>query len=204
MGNCSFGLSLMIMMPVMLLDYVAPPCCLLSCALGVKGVYHVSDDIRQLVAVGQQLDGVGLVQYYSVHDNLFKFIYRFIAPNASILELGETNAVMNVVKTQLPSFVAECWENLCRNFVSGKEIDGILYNKSSRWWGKIFTEDVPKGEMVELDVVAESFDKQHVLIGECKWTTEEDAERILFRLQRIAKYLPFVKHRQVHFAIFAK
>ena len=64
----------MIMMPVMLLDYVAPPCCLLSCALGVKGVYHVSDDICQLVAVGQQLDGVGLVQYYSVHDNLFKFI----------------------------------------------------------------------------------------------------------------------------------
>ncbi|MDD6900458.1 MAG: ATP-binding protein [bacterium] len=141
---------------------------------------------------------------YFIHDNLFKFIYRFIAPNASILELGETNAVMNVVKTQMPSFVAECWENLCRNFVSGNEIDGILYNKSSRWWGKIFTEDVPKGEMVELDVVAESFDKQHVLIGECKWTTEEDAERILFRLQRIAKYLPFVKHRQVHFAIFAK
>lgn len=32
----------------------------------------------------------------------------------------------------------------------------VLYDKASRWWGKAFTDDCSKGEMVELDVVAES------------------------------------------------
>ena len=105
---------------------------------------------------------------YFVEDNLFKFFYRFVAPYASILELGTIDAVMNVVDSQMSSFVGECWESLCRRFVGGNVIDGVLYDKASRWWGKVFTDDCSEGEMVELDVVAESFDKKHILIGECK------------------------------------
>ncbi len=141
---------------------------------------------------------------YFVDDNLFKFFYRFVAPYASVLELGAVDAVMNIVESQMPSYVGDCWEELCRRFASGNEIDGILYDKASRWWGKIFTDDKPEGEMAELDVVAESFDKKHILIGECKWTGMEDAERLCGRLQHVAKFLPFAKRRQVHFAVFAK
>ncbi len=141
---------------------------------------------------------------YFVNDNLFKFFYRFVAPYASVLELGAVDAVMNTVKSQMPSYVGDCWEELCRRFVSGNVIDGILYGKASRWWGKIFADDKPEGEMAELDVVAESFDKKHILIGECKWTGTEDAERLYGRLQYVARFLPFAKRRQVHFAVFAK
>ncbi len=141
---------------------------------------------------------------YLVEDNLFKFFYRFVAPHASILELGATEAVQTVVNSQMQSFVGECWENLCRRFVSGKVIGGVLYDKASRWWGKVFPADCPEGEMVELDVVAESFDKKHVLIGECKWTGTEDAQRLYDRLQALAKSLPFVKRKQVHIALFTK
>lgn len=141
---------------------------------------------------------------YFVDDNLFKFFYRFVAPHASILELGATDAIMEIVKSQMPSFVGECWENLCRRFVGGNVIGGVLYDKASRWWGKVFTDNCPDGEMVELDVVAESFDKRHVLIGECKWTAAEDAERLQARLETIAKALPFVRRREVHFALFTK
>ena len=141
---------------------------------------------------------------YFVDDNLFKFFYRFVAPHTSILELGAIDAVMDVVNSQMPSFVGECWENLCRKFVGGNVIDGVLYDKASRWWGKVFTDECPDGEMVELDVVAESFDKKHILIGECKWTGMEDAERLYNRLQNIVKALPFVKRKQVHIALFTK
>lgn len=141
---------------------------------------------------------------YHINDNLFKFYYRFIAPHASILEMGAEAAVMKLVEAQMPAFVGECWENLCRTFVSGNVIDGILYDKASRWWGKIITAEFPNGEMVELDVVAESFDKKHIFIGECKWTSTEDAERINHRLQTTAQCLPFTKRKQVHIAIFAK
>lgn len=141
---------------------------------------------------------------YFVEDNLFKFFYRFVAPYASILELGAIDAVMNVVDSQMSSFVGECWESLCRRFVGGNVIDGVLYDKASRWWGKVFTDDCSEGEMVELDVVAESFDKKHLLIGECKWTGTEDAERLYNRLQSISKVLPFVKRKQVHIVLFTK
>lgn len=141
---------------------------------------------------------------YFVNDNLFKFHYRFIAPYASILELGATETVMKVIQTQMSSFVGECWENLCRRFISGNIIDGIPYGRASRWWGKISTNENPGGEMVELDVVAESFDKKHILIGECKWTNTEDAARLCNRLKRIAKYLPFIKKRQIHLVLFTK
>ena len=141
---------------------------------------------------------------YLIEDNLFKFFYRFVAPYASVLEFGAISAVKDVVNEQLSSYVGECWENLCRRFVTGNVIENVLYNKASRWWGKIFTDDYPEGEMVELDVVAESFDKKHILIGECKWTGTENAARLYSRLQTIAKYLPFAKRRQVHIVLFTK
>ena len=59
--------------------------------------------------------------------------------------------------------------------------------------------------MVELDVVAESIDKKHILVGECKWTHDEDADRLMDVLAQKAKYLPFIKKGQeVHLVLFLK
>ena len=38
--------------------------------------------------------------------------------------------------------------------------------------------------MIELDVVAESLDKKHIFIGECKWTTQEDALRLIKSIEK--------------------
>jgi uncharacterized protein len=35
-----------------------------------------------------------------------------------------------------------------------------------------------KPEQVEFDVMAESLDKKYLLVGECKWTTQENGKRI--------------------------
>ena len=42
------------------------------------------------------------------------------------------------------------------------------------------------------------------LIGECKWTNDEDASRLYNRLASVAKALPFAKRKQVHIALFTK
>lgn len=132
---------------------------------------------------------------------MLQFYYRFVAPHRSILELGRIDRVMNLVESQFNQYVGECWEHLCRQFVSGNEIDGIAYDMTSRWWGKIFPEENKEGIMIELDVVTESFDKKHILIGECKWTGGEDAQRLLHDLAEKARYLPFIKDTQeVHFS----
>ena len=142
---------------------------------------------------------------YRINDSLLDFNYRFVAPYKSILELGRTETVLNLIKEQFSRYVSNCWEHLCRQYVSGNIIDGITYNMASRWWGKIFTEENKDGEMVELDVVAESLDRKHILIGECKWTNKEDALRLINSLEAKIKYLPFIKRGQsVHTILFLK
>lgn len=142
---------------------------------------------------------------YRINDSLLEFNYRFVAPYKSILELERTETVLSIIKTQFSGYVGECWEHLCRQYVSGNIIDGIVYNMASRWWGKIFTEENKEGAMVELDVVAESIDRKHILIGECKWTNKEDAQRLVNSLEAKIKYLPFIKKGQsVHIMLFLK
>ncbi|MCH4183731.1 MAG: ATP-binding protein [Prevotella sp.] len=142
---------------------------------------------------------------YHIKDNLINFLYRFVIPYQSVLELGRFDTVMNMIKNQFSQYVGFCWEKLCRNYVSGNTVGGITYKAASRWWGKIFPEGSKEGEMRELDVVAESFDKKHLLIGECKWTKEEDTERLKKKLQESIPYLPFIKRGQkVHIVLFLK
>ncbi len=142
---------------------------------------------------------------YHINDSLLRFHYQFIVPYRSILELRKVDTVMQVVQTQLPQFIGQCWELLCREYVSGNVIDGVAYNVASRWWGKIFPPGDKEGKMVELDVVAESIDKKHILVGECKWTHDEDADRLMDVLEQKTKYLPFIKKGQeVHLGLFLK
>ena len=71
------------------------------------------------------------------------------------------------------------WVKLCRQAVSGEEIGGEMYNLAGRWWG-----NVSRDESIELDVVAESLDRKKLLVGECKWTEGEDADRLIYELTR--------------------
>ena len=53
-----------------------------------------------------------------------------------------------------------------------------------------FYED-KKLEQVEFDVMAESLDKKYLLVGECKWTTQENGKQLTAGLLRKANLLPF-------------
>ena len=55
-----------------------------------------------------------------------------------------------------------------------------------------------------MDVVAESLDKKKILIGECKWTSGENAAALENELRWKASMLPFAKGKEVVPVIFAK
>lgn len=134
---------------------------------------------------------------------MLNFNYRFVTPYKSIFELERTTIISNLIKTQFPGYVGDCWEHLCHQFV-GNIIDGIAYNMASRWCGKIFPEENKDGEMIELNMVAESLDKKHILIGECKWTNKESDLRLTNYLE-VKKYLPSIKKSpSIHITLFLK
>lgn len=136
---------------------------------------------------------------YKINDPFMNFYFRFIVPNRSFIELGRVAPVLSMLDSQLSGYVGDYWEKLCRETVSGNEIDGITYGMASRWWG-----NVSKDERIELDVVAESLDKKNLLVGECKWTSDEDSSRLLAELRAKAEKLPFAKNRRIVTKVFLK
>lgn len=125
---------------------------------------------------------------YKIADQFVAFYFKFIAPYRSFIEIGRTLPIENILDTQLNSFVAEYWEKICRETVSGNEIDGVYYGMAHRWWGT-----VSKKEQIEIDVVAESIDKKKLLVGECKWTNSENSDQLLAELIEKAQKLPFAQ-----------
>ena len=95
--------------------------------------------------------------------------------------------------------MSEYWEEVCREAVSGNEIDGITYGIARRWWG-----NVSESKRIEPDVVAESFDKKYLLVGECKWTSGENSDRLLAELKTKAELLPFAKNHIIITKLFLK
>lgn len=141
---------------------------------------------------------------YHISDPLLRFHYRYVIPYRSLIELGNSQAVLTVFKNAENDYVSRAWEELCRNHISAYGMDGIIYQMASRWWGSYYNEEKQQYMPVELDVVAESFDGKHLFIGECKWQEHIDAMEELSRLQTIAKGLPFTKDHEIHLGLFLK
>ena len=141
---------------------------------------------------------------YHISDPLLRFHYRYVIPYRSLIELGNSQAVLTVFKNAENDYVSRAWEELCRNHISAYGMDGIIYQMASRWWGSYYNEEKQQYLPVELDVVAESFDGKHLFIGECKWQEHIDAMEELSRLQTIAKGLPFTKDHEIHLGLFLK
>lgn len=136
---------------------------------------------------------------YKISDPLMSFYFRFIVPNRSFIELGRIKPILSTYENQFTAYVAQYWEKLCRESVSGNEIDGITYGIARRWWG-----NVSRTEKIEIDIIAESLDKKYLLVGECKWTAGENSDSLLSDLKDKAEKLPFAKNHIIVPKLFLK
>ena len=136
---------------------------------------------------------------YKINDPFMSFYFRFIVPNRSFIEIGRIHPIQVTLDSHFSDYMGDYWEKLCREMISGNEMDGIMYGIARRWWG-----NVSKDERIELDVVAESLDKKYLLVGECKWTTVENSDHLLTELRAKAVKLPFAKNHIIITKLFLK
>ena len=136
---------------------------------------------------------------YRLDDPFLLFWYRFVVPNRSRLALDLIDTVLAEVLARLPGHVGEVWEWLARRSTPHIAIDGLRWNPASRWWGR-----GTDGGPLEIDVVAESADRRHLLFGEAKWSDRADPTAVLAGLARRAQRAPFLQGRQVHYALWLK
>ena len=129
--------------------------------------------------------------------------YQFVVPNRSFIELGRRMPLEQALAAHFSEYVSMNWEKLCRDAVTGNIVNGTVYGKAKRWWGSVFNED-KKPEQVEFDVMAESLDKKYLLVGECKWTNQENGKQLTAELLRKANLLPFAKNYTIIPVLFLK
>lgn len=140
---------------------------------------------------------------YKIADPFMAFYYQFVVPNRSFIELGRRLPIEQALTAHFSEYVSMQWEKLCRDAVTGNLVNGIVYGKAKRWWGSVLNED-KKPEQVEFDVMAESLDKKYLLVGECKWTTQENGKQLTTELLRKANLLPFAQNYTIIPALFLK
>ncbi len=137
---------------------------------------------------------------YKIADPYLQFWYRFVFPNLSLLEVGRTNVVYQMIQERFASHVAGIWEEVARKSCACHDIAGITWKPGQRWWGK-----GKDGQFMEIDVVAESVDKTFLLLGEVKWSDSTNIDGTLFRLHQKSENIPFRKPSQeLVFALWLK
>ena len=137
---------------------------------------------------------------YKIADPFLNFYFSFVVPNRSFIEIEQVNAVTKRIKEQFAGYVAQYWKKLCREATPFLEINGIQFNTASNYWGT-----PAKDKPIEIDVIAESQDGKHLLVGECKWWNKTpDIQQLFTELEEKATLLPFAKGKIIVPALFLK
>ena len=118
---------------------------------------------------------------YSLSDFMFRFWYRYVSGNRTLLETDAQEIVWNRrIEPDYSHYMGQVFERVCRDYLLRQNSKGalpILFTEIGRWWGT----DSKKHEQVEIDLIARDMDDY--LFCECKWTNEPVDYQVLNRLR---------------------
>jgi Archaea bacterial proteins of unknown function len=115
------------------------------------------------------------------------------------LEARQIAAVERDIAARFPHHAGEVWEELARESVPVLDCFGKAWGPAGRWWGPGLDR-----QPLEIDLVAESLERDAFLVGEVKWASSDDPARLLQELKRKVERLPFVEGREVFLALWLK
>ena len=108
---------------------------------------------------------------YSIEDNMFRFWYRFVFENNSIIARGAADLVYKRIEPQLSDYMGKVFEEICRQYLWKQLLSGncpVEFVSLGRWWGN----NPKEKRQEEIDIMGEQ-DKNTALFAECKWTNEK-------------------------------
>ena len=136
---------------------------------------------------------------YNIDDNLFRFWYRFVPQNLSLLQNDMIDIAYNSVSVGMNTYMGAVFEEICKQYLwelNRKGWTAIPFTSLGRWWGN----DPKQKSQTEIDIMGEA-DKNTALFGECKWTNEKVDVGVLELLIERSKLFRYPK---VHYYLFSK
>jgi len=151
----------------------------------LKGLGIVEKEIS--VTYGLRTRGV-----YKIKDELFKFYFRFVRPNESMIE-NNMAEIMSSIKKDYDIYLGEIFEHISKELI----IEKHHFSKIGRWWHK--------GE--EIDIVGLNENKKEIAFFECKCSdlSYNKSLKILEDLKANAEYVKwFNDKRKEKYGIIAR
>jgi len=131
--------------------------------------------------------------FYRIADQFLRFWFRYVEPHRSLLGARQIKSVAKAVKRSYSLHVSEVWEDMARESVAKMPVAGVQWGPAARWWGPGLDK-----KPLEIDIVAESIDRQFLLAGEVKLRlNERDWLREWRLLEEEIQRLPFARGREV-------
>ena len=135
---------------------------------------------------------------YLLEDSMFRFWYRFIPDNMSLIQRGEASLSYERLEPQIPAFMGTVFEEISKQYLWAQNAARnapILFTDAGRWWG-----NDPKNRLeYEVDIIAD--DGKDAIFCECKWTNSAIDIGVLNALIDKSKLFHC---RSWHYYLFAK
>ena len=136
---------------------------------------------------------------YSIEDNMFRFWYRFVLDNNSIIARGAADLVYKRIQPQLSDYMGKVFEEICKQYLWKQLLSGncpVEFTSLGRWWGN----DPKEKVQAEIDIMGEQ-DKNTALFAECKWTNEKVDLGVL---ETLIKRSYLFSYKTKHYYLFSK
>ena len=118
---------------------------------------------------------------YSIADNMFRFWYRFVPENNSIIARGAADLAYKRIEPYLSDYMGKVFEEICKQYLWKQLLSGecpVEFSSLGRWWG-----NDPKEKR------------------QAKWTNEKVDLGVL---ETLVKRSELFTHKNVHYYLFAK
>ena len=143
---------------------------------------------------------------YSIKDDFFRFWFKYIYPNLSEIEIGNTAYVQEKINTELDAFIGLSFEEISKQFLIKLNRSGSLpfiFGKIGRQWGRYKAE---KGKNTyEIDITALNESTKQILFCECKWQKRKTDISVLNELIKKSKFVDWNNNsRKEYFMVISK
>ena len=130
---------------------------------------------------------------YRLTDPFFRFWFRFVFPNRSLLERGRVGEVLRIVERDMDTYMGLAFEDCCREW-TGRFAGDLLpaSRELGSWWSR--------DGRTEIDVVGASRGR-YDLLASCKWSRSAPASALEQLLDQ-RDSMPGAAHAKL--AIFAR
>ncbi|MBE6552393.1 MAG: ATP-binding protein [Ruminococcaceae bacterium] len=166
-----------------------------ACALCIKKLIALGI-VRKETPYGESASKKTI---YNIEDNLFRFWYRFIPDNLSLIQNDMADVVYNDISAGMSTYMGAVFEDICKQYLWEMNRRGeaaVRFTSLGRWWGN----DPKKKTQTEIDIIGEA-DKNTALFGECKWTNEKVDRGVLELLVERSLLFPY---GNVYYYMFSK